>query len=95
MRDVNRVVDRQDDHRHAEAHSRGDCGCIGQHHHGVEAENVVQSIFSYPQISEPESLGALRDPAHHCHVDWIGRAVGQCNAKGDGVSQGHMQSDPI
>jgi hypothetical protein len=32
---------------------------------------VVQGIFGHPQISESESLGALRDTAHCRHIYWI------------------------
>jgi len=89
VRDVDRVVDRQYDDGAPKADGGGDRGRIGQHHHGVEAENVVHSIFRYPQISEPESLGALRDPAHRRHIYRVRRAMRQCHAKGGCVLQGH------
>jgi hypothetical protein len=89
VRDMDRVVHRQYDDRRTEPDRRRDRGGIGQHHHRVETEDVVESVFGYPQIAEPERFGALRDPSHHCHVDWLGRAVRQRHAQRNLVFQGH------
>jgi hypothetical protein len=72
MRDVDRVVHRQDDDGSAEPDRRRDRSGIGQHHHGVEAENMVEGVFGHPQIAEPKRLGALRDPDHCRDVDRLG-----------------------
>ena len=89
MRDMERVVDRQHDDRGAEADLGGDCRRIGQHHHRVEAEDVVERIFGHPEIAEPERLGALCDPAHRLDIDRLGRAVRQSGANRDFVFQSH------
>ena len=46
--DVDGVVDGQDDHRDTKSDRRGDGGRVGQHHHRVEAEDVIQRVFSHP-----------------------------------------------
>ena len=89
MRDVNRIVHRQHDDRRAKADRRRDRGGIGQHHHRVEAEHVVEGVLGYPQIAEAERLGALCDPAYRFHIDRLGRAVRQGGADRDFVFQSH------
>ena len=77
VRDMDGMVDRQDDHGDAEPDRRRDRGRVGQDHDRVEAEDVVERVLGHPQVAEAECFRALRDLAHHRHVDRIGRAVRQ------------------
>jgi hypothetical protein len=83
MRDLDRAVDGQDDHRHAHADARGDRGGVRQDRQRVKAEDVVDRVLGDPEVLEPERVGPLRDPAHCCHVDRVGRAMGQRDTEGD------------
>ena len=89
VRHMDRVMHRQYNDRRAEPDRRRDRRSISQHHHRVEAEDVVESIFGHPQIAEPEGFGALRDPSHRLHVDRLGRAMRQRYAQRDLVLQSH------
>jgi hypothetical protein len=83
MRDLDRAVDGQDDHRHAHADARGDRGGVRQDRQRIEAEDVVDRVLGNPQVLESERVGPLRDPAHRVHVDRVGRAMRERDTKGD------------
>ena len=92
MRDHQRAVHRHDDDRAAEPDRRGDRGRVGQHHHRVEAEDVIQGIFSDPEVAKSQRFGALSDVPHRRDVDRFRRAMGQCHTKRYLVLQGHTPS---
>ena len=77
VRDMDRVVDRQHDDRGAEADFGRDRRRIGQHHDGIEAEDMVQGVFGHPQIAKPQRLGALGDLAQDPHAERVGDRWGR------------------
>src|SRR5437660_5836328 len=57
VREVDGILDRQYDHRNADADRPGHRGRVGQHHHRVEREDVIERILGYPQVAKAERLG--------------------------------------
>jgi len=89
MRDHQRAVHRHHNDRTAETDGGGDGRGIGQHHHRVEAKDMIQGVFGDPEVAKAQCLGTLGDVALRRDVDRLRRAMRQRHAQRDLVFQGH------
>src|SRR5262249_31172014 len=89
VRDVDRVVHGQHQHRYPHTDGAGDRRGIGQERERVKAVGVVQRIVGDPQVVKPQGFSTLRDLAYHRRPNGIRRTMWQGHTERDLVFQGH------